>query len=311
MVGPPEIRRRIALRIGRLVALTRTPPSKRMRILALLVSSLLFFFVVAISITALGGLEFHPIWLVGAALVTPVIQFLNALEYRITGHLVGEDIGFREAFETSTLASAANLLPLPGGTLVRAGAIHVRTSQLQQAIQATVTVGLFWLGGALIVGALSLAIIGEIVGCAVLGSIGVLSIALGIMLRPDRTQQHGQAMLSLLLTELVICGVAGGRIALVMKGIGFPAAPSSALLLAASGPVAGLIGFFPGGLGMQELVAAALAPLASVSRAIGSTSVAVDRLLGYACMAVVVGLYIWLCPGGRSRLAESKPRSVA
>ena len=53
----------------------------------------------------------------------PASIVLNAAEFRIGTQVVGTAIRWRSAFETTILASAANILPLPGGALVRLAAM--------------------------------------------------------------------------------------------------------------------------------------------------------------------------------------------
>ena len=53
--------------------------------------------------------------------LAPASMFLSALEYRLTGAVAGRRVGSREALRVSVMSSLANLLPLPGSYIVRAG----------------------------------------------------------------------------------------------------------------------------------------------------------------------------------------------
>ncbi|MFP4150373.1 MAG: hypothetical protein ACLFV0_12915, partial [Nitriliruptoraceae bacterium] len=73
-----------------------------------------------------------------------------------------------------------------------------------------------------------------------------------------------------------------GRLWLVLLGLGVAAELGQALVIGTAAPLAAAAGFFPGGVGLAELLSALLAPLAGLDAAAGLLAVAVARLLGLA-----------------------------
>jgi hypothetical protein len=252
------------------------------------------FLVVAVaSIRALGGIDFRPSFLVFGALLTPILQLGNAAEYRMLGRLVEQKVGWWEALEITTLATAANLLPIPGGALLKIREMGGRSGSIPFTALATALIGAFWLGAACALAAVGLLLLGRNAAAITFAGFAVLTLILGLLLAPRRQGLGARALVPLGVIEAVLVVTAAGRIALVMEGIGIESSVSLAMVFAASGPMAAVFGFFPGGLGLQELIAGALAPVAAVGPEVGAASVAVDRLLGYTAMAVGAGA-IWL-----------------
>ena len=70
----------------------------------------------------LSDLDWRPL-LVLVLVAVPVTIMLNAYEFVLIGRLVGREIGMPAAIEISIIGTAANLLPLPGATMVRVAAL--------------------------------------------------------------------------------------------------------------------------------------------------------------------------------------------
>src|SRR6056297_183557 len=98
----------------------RTRPAWQ-RIL-LVVAAMGFVLGIVLSIRAqpdlISGLRYQA--LIALALVgIPVTVFLNAEEFRLSARLVGQEFSRLTAMEVTIIASVANMLPIPGGTMVR------------------------------------------------------------------------------------------------------------------------------------------------------------------------------------------------
>ena len=96
--------------------------SPKVRRTALLVSMLFIAVGVAVSLAREPGLLRDIDWaylLLVLCCGVPVTITLNAYEFLLSGRLVGQRIPFPRALEIAVVGTAANMLPLPGATLVR------------------------------------------------------------------------------------------------------------------------------------------------------------------------------------------------
>ena len=84
--------------------------------------------------------------LIIAVIGVPVTMFLNSIELRLSAQAAGRNMGFGSAFKLNLLSSAANMLPLPGGALVRISAITKTGASVGLSAGITLLVGLLWLG---------------------------------------------------------------------------------------------------------------------------------------------------------------------
>ena len=103
-----------------------------------------------------GDVELHWWVLPVLVLVTgPLAVLANAAEFRIMGAVNGHHIRWAPAVRLTVLAASANLLPLPGGVLVRTQALYNRGSTYRHAVGANAAAGLVWIGcAALVIAAL-------------------------------------------------------------------------------------------------------------------------------------------------------------
>lgn len=96
----------------------------------------------------LAGFEWWPI-AVMAALTVPAVA-LNGYEYLVTARLSGVKVGLLAAVRIAIYGTAANLLPLPGASLVRIEAMRRSGVSLRRGTTVTAAVGLAWLAISLI-----------------------------------------------------------------------------------------------------------------------------------------------------------------
>jgi hypothetical protein len=218
--------------------------------------------------------------------------------------LIDQDVGWWEALELTTFATAANLLPIPGGAIVRVRELGARSGNFRSAAVAIATVALFWLGAALLVAAFGLGVLGHSFTMAIFCCTALLALGFGAYVAPKSNAHPVRTLIALASIEGAISLAAGVRIAAIMAGLGLKASLPTAMVLATSGPIAALVGIVPGGLGLQELVAGVLAPLAAAAPEAGAASVAADRVIGLLALAVGAAA-IWV--GGRLGGSSSIP----
>ena len=217
----------------------------------------------------------------------PLTVWTSALEYQISVDIAGHKAPMREAMRVSLLASAANLLPVPGSVIVRTGAMRRLGASTGKALIASAVVGIGWVGiSAALTGALLLssdrgiALIALIAGCALL-------IATWVMVRSNLPERSLNTMVRIVVVEAASVAVKAFRLYVILHAFGHEVDIGQAMALALAAVIVTAIGFFPAGLGATELLTAALSPLVGLPAAVGLLAAAVDRILGLVMLALM------------------------
>lgn len=290
------MRRLLDLAVGLRRRLSRRP-SPRAQAVALLLALVLF---VGGGITAWDRLELSvaelalaPL-LVLVAVLVPATIAVNAAELAVTGWVLGVRFPPMLLLRTVVVATAANFLPIPGAALVRVQALRSAGAGLGAATSVTVVTAVVWVAASCAVAGTALLVVAQpVAGAAFLG-VGVVLGALGVgavARQRDRTVATGAAVARIVAVELVLIGVSALRMLTVLLAVGIGADVVQTLVLTVSGALAATAGVFPGGLGLTELLSAALAPLVALPAAAGFTATALNRLAG---VAVTAPLAAWL-----------------
>ena len=75
----------------------------------------------------------------------PAMTLSNALEYTMAARVTGQSVRLLDAMRIAVLATAANLLPLPGGPFVRMKGLVDEGVQGRSAVGVTVLMAFAWL----------------------------------------------------------------------------------------------------------------------------------------------------------------------
>jgi glycosyltransferase involved in cell wall biosynthesis len=238
--------------------------------------------VVALSSTELEFWELRWPALAAAILVgVPGMAIANAAEYNVAAAIEGKAVGLAAAMRIAVLSTAANLLPLPGGPIVRAKALADEGVRGTDAALVTILMGAAWLATSLVVAGLVGGL--EFSAAVLVSGIG-LSIGIGVALAlrskiPSSDRRRLIAAVGMV--ELAATGATALRMWLVAQALGFDIG-MGAFVLGLS-PVLGAIVFFiPAGLGVREMVASLAAPAVGLDPAAGFLIASVDRLVGMA-----------------------------
>jgi uncharacterized membrane protein YbhN (UPF0104 family) len=188
------------------------------------------------------------------------------------------------------LSTILNYLPGHGGALFRIQALRRNVGNYRQPFWAILAIGLIWLGLAFLAAGIWLVFAGqEWVGSLFVAiAIPVLIAAGHITFRASPTTDADAGWFALAaLAECASIAVLAGRYLLILHAIGAPTHLAAALTLALSSVIAAASGVMPGGLGIRELVASALGPIAGVAAPIAFLVTVVDRLIDLAATTVV------------------------
>lgn len=223
----------------------------------------------------------------------PAAILVNGAEYAGAGRALGHRVGPLHAARVSVLATAANLLPIPGAVIIRARALRGLGTNYRKSLAVLGGIGIIWLATTgLLAGAvllidrehlgLSLAFIG--------GGIITAAGAYGLLRVPLSKPNAVKWFFRFLVIEIASVGVTAIRFTLVLAGLGFHPAWSQVFTLTIATAAASAVGILPGGLGLREVIAAALAPLVGMPAAVALFAVSVDRIIGLTGLALATGI---------------------
>lgn len=277
---------------GRLVALAQRRRSRSPLVeKALLFVALVLFGVgLMLALVNLPPLRLDHRWplFLGGAVVTAVATIaVNGLEFTASARLLGSPVSAAVAFRTTVMAAAANVLPLPGGALVRARALRQEGHAYRKALSTTLSIGVIWVGIASVLAGLFLVVRGPARLGLVLGVGGV--VLLGVAYVILRSQVGGAALRALVrftLIEVLSVSTTSVRLLFLLLAIDVHPTWSQAFALALSGIVASATGLFPGGLGLREVLSGAMAGAVGLAVALGVLVAALDRVLNMAVLGL-------------------------
>ena len=211
----------------------------------------------------------------GAAALSILGPVISAAEYRAGLQLIRRDTDLRTAVQVSVFGTLANVLPLPGGFLVKMKAMTEQGARARTAAGAQLLVGIVWL-----------AMSGVLVAIALprwrLVLVGATAVMFGVAaFMAYRNRYAPKALVAVIVIEALFLATAAARFYLVLVGLGIEVTGRGALALAASGPLAAATGLIPGSLGVFEAISAGLAALVDMEPESGFLGALVLRILTY------------------------------
>lgn len=236
-------------------------------------------------------------------IAVPLNIVTNALEYRLQARIVDLDVGPLRAARVSILATASNMLPIPGSIVVRTTSL-IEQAGAKRASATSAVVGLVWLGVTLLPSAIAIGFITGLLPGTLLAAAGALVLSAGVLGMRRLTPRWPAILAPLLAVELATVGIAGFRFWLVLSAIGYDVEFAQLLPLTLAGALASASGFLPAGIGVRESAAAVIAAMVNIPASVGYVAAAGDTL---ATILVIGALALVLVTVDRWR----RPRTVA
>lgn len=230
----------------------------------------------------------------------PLTLVTASISLRLSATAVGRQISFRDGLSVSAIGSIAELLPLPGGAMVRGAALMRAGAGIRESTWIVMLSAVLTLSMATALGSAPLIAVGSGLGYLFLvaGSGGTLVSVIWIARRARPSL--ALAMVALRLVILVL-GVA--RVSAAFAAIGLAIRPVEAALFVISSALGSTVSIVPAGLGISEAIAAALALLVEVPPAAAFVAVALNRILGL----LVSGTFALLLVGTRNARGTKGP----
>lgn len=224
-------------------------------------------------------------WYVAAVLAAgvPLMMAANAATFALSGRLLGQRVAPLVALEVAIIGSAANLLPLPGGTVARVAALRVGGSSIRGALGATLWPTLLWAGMSLGYSGVWIAVLADPLlgaGMAALGAVaaGLSAARLAMTSRAGLTSAIAAVQVAMVLIDVV-------RFQLCLHALGVGASFGEASAFTASAVLGAAIAVVPAGLGVREAAAAAIGPLVGIDPGLGFLAATLNRVLTLAMVA--------------------------
>lgn len=239
----------------------------------------------------LDGLAWEAIWPV-IAFGVPASLFLAALEFMLVARLIGVSSSLGKAAEIVVIGAAANLLPVPGGAVVRVAALKSGGGSVGAGTTVILFLALLWL-------AMALAYAGAWMMVATPGPVGPAGLAAGLLIMAGllagavRLGAKWPILWPLLAVKLMLLVLDAARLWLCFAAIGVPVGFAETSVLTLSAVVGSAVTVVPSGLGVREVLAAAIAPALGLAAASGFLAIALNRVLELLAMAPVAMLLAW------------------
>ena len=124
-------------------------PGSRPRRAGLAISIMMFVAGLIWSLQAFAG-SAHTllVWPLAILLFVfvPLTTVLNATEFKLMSRMAGAGVDWAQSFETTIYASAANMLPLPGGVIARVAALKAHGATVRFGSMIVVLFAAIWGG---------------------------------------------------------------------------------------------------------------------------------------------------------------------
>lgn len=264
-----------------------------------------FLLATGIALAHLPEVSLSGTWL---SLLVPLVVMtvaLNAFEFHLVARLSGVQVGVRRALEVTIWSRAANLLPLPGGAVVRAHDLASSGGGWSTPARALIATAVASLGVSLAAVAAAVAVTGRPLVASLFTLAAVAATGLILVVLPATRGRTGRWALALLALRAVFVLVAGLRFFVVCRALALPVPLVTALAFSLASSVASAVGIFPDGLGIREMIAGAIAPLVGIEVAVGISVTALDRVVSFALIAAVAGL-LSLASSGKVRPGQGE-----
>lgn len=268
----------------------------RLRIPLLVLALAIFVGGAALSIDRLAlkpsDIVLAPLVLLALGVVPAAIAY-SSINMMLMGKAVGAPIGFVEGLRISVFAQVAELLPIPGGAIVRTAALMNRGAGTLHSTGVVLAFALLWVSVAAVGGGLALldtGIAGQ--GLLVVGLAGSIGICAWL------TNRFGwRIALPALGLRLFGIALVSVRTVLAFAAIGLALGWSDSLAFAFGIILGSAASIVPAGLGIGEGISALLAVPLSVAPEAAFLAVGLARLVGFAGNMIGVAIFAWLSDG--------------
>ena len=275
----------------------------RLRVAMLVLAFAIFVGGAALSINRLAlkpsDIVLAPLALLALGVVPAAIAY-SSINIMLMGKAVGAPIGFVEGMRISVLAQVAELLPIPGGAIVRSAALMNRGAGTLRSTGVVLAFALLWISVAAVSGGLALLDTGiasqTLLVAGLVGSIGIYA-----WLANRFGWRIALPALGLRLLGIALVSV---RTVLAFAAIGLALGWSDSLAFVFGIILGSAASIVPAGLGIGEGISALLAAPLAVAPEAAFLAVGLARLVGFVGNMIGVAIFAWLIPAQEGEAAH-------
>lgn len=220
-----------------------------------------------------------------AFILVPLSLLYGGVGLQLLAKVAGLKMAASFAFRRSALAQLAEILPIPGGAIVRAGALVSVGAKVGEGAILVLAAALLWIAIAATGAGFAIYANAEYWGWAIIIS-GLFVTALIIIWIVKKA--GWSAALQILVHRLFGIALTALRIVCAFAIIGAVLPVESGLIFAFATIAGSAAAIAPAGLGVSEILSAAVAPIVSVGPATAFLAVAVNRIIGLSVTALSV-----------------------
>ena len=240
--------------------------------------------------------------ILGVSVLGTVLKLgLNLLEFNLLSKLIGTKISMDNQLRTTVLASAMNMLPIPGSQITRGAVLHKHGASIKEVGRGTLVVGVTFM----LASALTIAISGigtelprVFTAGASLSVIFCTFVVLKLLPKGQGERSAKQAVHSvsqLLVVELIFIGVGAVQLRTIAHLLGSTMTILEAAVVTGFASLSLVVSILPAGLGLREVLVGLSSSTLNLQVAPVVAASVYDRiarlitLLGIALLLVVAG----------------------
>lgn len=233
----------------------------------------------------------------------PITIVLHATDFMLSAWLADRRVTLLKACEIVTIGAAASLLPIPGGTLTRIIGLKTAGANYRVGAASTLLVAAIGLSVSFVYAGVAVILLGNgVVGAILVCSGGIPLIA--TLIFAQKLSGNPRIWTLVLANKLMMMVVDAIRILWCLSALGFQVDLTEASAFVVAGTVASAVFVVPSGLGVQEALSAAVAPLAGVAATAGFLAASVNRMATMLLIAPLAALLAW-----RNRVVSARAQS--
>lgn len=222
--------------------------------------------------------------LLNLLVLSPLLLVVAGATLGLTARALGVRIVLAKAVQTAALANVAELLPLPGGALVRGAALNRAGAGLADSALMIVSTSVLTLFMSVSLSAVALGLLGQTLGWWVAG-IGATGVIMTLVWLSRRVRWR--LLILIFAIRILTLGINIARLAVSFAAIGVAADLARASLFSVATSLGSTVAIVPAGFGVNEMIAAALATLVATPPAAAFLAVALNRALGLSAGAAL------------------------
>lgn len=227
-------------------------------------------------------IELAPMLLL-AAVIVPLSLAYSAINMQLMGRAIGSRIGFWSGLRTSAYAQVAELLPIPGGAIVRTAALMKEGGRTAESAGLVLAFALLWIACAGVGAGIALASLG-LAATILLGVGAIMVVAIVTWL----TNQYGlHIAVAALALRVIGIALVTARVVTAFAILGLAIGAVDALAYAFAIILGSAASIVPAGLGVGEALSALIAQPTQFAPAAAFLAVAISRMIGIAVNMLV------------------------